>query len=310
MRRFAKFIGIMCTITVIVLSLGWAVGAVTIKIDLSHLNDFVKSSAGPAKKNTGRETAPVTTLDEAECAFANMDRKLWSYIVKKDRDSMGAMFSGLKVSDREYMLDLFDSFRKDAPSLTKSYTHIIAEADGCYYGEAIHYLATRQGNQSHESDRYYRYAIKKTNGSWKCVSVDADTESALADNLYSRFPEGFQEAYHANRNAFVFGNMYWMDDRGVYENAVASNCIYAWQNKDGSVDVGVSIANGESVIHKVTKCTVTLKDEKLGQVLKMTQSLNLHVLPGTREIYIMHINASKVRKGTWTTMSCSTDITY
>ena len=63
MKRFAKFIGIMCMITVIVLSLGWAVGAVTIKIDLSHLNDFVKSSAGPAKKNTGRETAPVTTLD-------------------------------------------------------------------------------------------------------------------------------------------------------------------------------------------------------------------------------------------------------
>ena len=311
-KKLGKFIGVVCTLIVIALFIGNITGAVTIIIDPSLINlESIKSSVVQSPKaNTTKTELPTDTIDEAERAFAQIDKQLWSSIVKKDQKSINQLISGLNKSDQQTALDLFSSFQKDAPSLTKTYTHIICEANGYYWGEAIHYLTTRNGSKTDESDISYRVSIHKKDGIWKIASSDSDTETALSEALYRNYPQELVDAAYANRNASFFGNFFWLNDRGVYEDVITSNCIYAWQNQDGSVDVGVCIANGEKTIHHITKCTVTLKDNKLGQILKATESLDLQVLPGTREIVTIHVKSSKVRKGTWTTMTSSTNIQY
>lgn len=324
MKAFSKFIGIVCTLIVIVFSVGWYLGAVEINIDLSHINlESSEHKAQQAKirsvkektnntvdKATSIKEDNTSTLEEAERAFADLDKKIWSCIKNRDQKAFESIFEDFDDANKQLVLDLYTDFEKDAPSLTKTYTHIVAEANGYYFAEAIHYLTTVNGNKQDESDRSYTFYIKKTNNKWKPIIPDEDTSTTLINNFYSTCPEGLQDAFNNNRNNMFFGNFYWLNSRGVYENVMTSNVVYAWQNKDGSVDVAVSIANGQNIIHKVTKCTVTLKDEKLGQILKVTEPINLQVLPGTREIYTFHVKPGKVRKGSWTTMTSSVDIKY
>ena len=310
MKSFGKLIGVVCTLIVIVLAVGWYLGAVEINIDLSRIKPESSSSeTQQATKSTVKEDS-TSTRDEAERAFADIDKKIWSSIQNHDQKTFESFFEDWDDADRPLALNIYAEFEKDAPSLTRTYTHILAESNGYYFAEALHYLTSSNGKQQHESDRSYTVYIQKTNGKWKLVTPDEDTLNALAKNIYSLCPEELKGAVNNNRNCMFFGNYYWMNSRGVFENVITSNVIYAWQNKDGSVDVAVSIANGENTIRRITKLTVTLKDEKLGQILKASESINLQVLPGTREIYTIHVKPGKVRKGTWTTMSFSTDIDY
>lgn len=325
MKSFGKFIGVVCTLTVIVFAVGWYLGAVEISIDLSRIQlESSNTKTQQAKVLTVKEKANkaeeekativkednTSTREEAERAFADLDKRIWTSVKNRDQKTFESIFENLDDADKQIMLGAYPDWEKEAPSLTKTYTHIMAEANGYYLAEAIHYLTSNNGKEHHESDRTYTIYIQKTNGKWILVSPDDDTRTVLTKKVHSLCPEEFQDAVNNNRNCMFFGNFYWLDSRGVFENVVTSNAIYAWQNKDGSVDVAVSIANGENTIHKVTKCTVTLKDEKLGQILKVTESISLQVLPGTREIYTFHVKPGKIRKGTWTTMTSSTHIDY
>lgn len=310
MKSFGKFIGVVCTLIVIVLAVGWYLGAVEINIDLSRIKlESSSSETQQVTKSTVKEDN-TSTRDEAERAFADIDKKIWSSIQNHDQKTFESFFEDWDDADKPLALNIYAEFEKDAPSLTRAYTHILAESNGYYYAEALHYLTSNNGKEHHESDRSYTVYIQKTNGKWKLVTPDEGTLNALAENIYSLCPEEFQDAVSNDRNCMFFGNFYWMNIRGVYENVVTSNVAYAWQNKDGSVDVAVSIANGENTIHKITKLIVTLKDEKLGQILKANESINLQILPGTREIYTIHVKPGKVRKGTWTATTTSTHIDY
>lgn len=325
MKSFRKFIGIVCTLTVIVFAVGWYLGAVEINIDLSRIKlESSNTKTQQAKMLTVKEKANkaeeekattvkednTSTRDEAERAFADLDKRIWTSLKNRDQKTFESFFEDLDDAEKQIMLRTYTDFEKEAPSLTRTYTHIIAEANGYYFAEAIHYLTTVNGNKNNESDRSYTIFIKKINGKWKIVTPDEDSHNTLINNFTSTCPEGLQDAVNNNRNCMFFGNFYWMNSRGVYENTVTSNIAYAWQNKDGSVDVAVSIANGQNTIHYIKKCTVAIKDEKLGQIFKVTESLNLQVLPGTREIYTFHVKPGKVRKGTWTNMTTSVDIKY
>ena len=102
----------------------------------------------------------------------------------------------------------------------------------------------------------------------------------------------------------------WTQPDGVYSGVFTAETAYMYQENGGDVIVVVKLANGTNAIQKMTSITVTMTDEKLGQLLKATEKAGVSVLPGTVEMYEIRVPASKVRKGTWGSIHSDVHIDY
>ncbi len=191
--------------------------------------------------------------------------------------------------------------------------YIIAEDENVCVAEAVHYLVTftNGGKDYSESNSSYWLYLRKTDGKWEVTPSYSDEEAeALNEALNRPYKAEAIEAVSSGRNAATFGNRMWTQQDGVEEDVYLANTTYMYQEANGDVVVIVSLANGTNAIKHVEEISVTITDDKLGQILKRTEKCSVSVLPGTVELYEIRVPASAVKKGVWGTMHSDVNTTY
>ena len=148
------------------------------------------------------------------------------------------------------------------------------------------------------------------NGKWEPSAFTEGETEALDKAISQNFTAEALEDGNNGLNFARFGNMMWTKHDGVEKGVYLANAAYMYQTAGGDVVLLVSLANGTDSIKNVTSITVTMKDDKLGKLFTVKESCSVRVLPGTRELYEIHVPASKVKKGTWTTIHTNVDTSY
>ena len=258
------------------------------------------SVSGKAETKTREETA--------QAGAERLDRIIWAGIRGGGTEETVSMLSGMGY-DAEWVIS---TLRNSATAMNKRHVHILAEIGDVCVAEAVHYLVTKtnNGKDFSESNSHYWLYLRKADGRWEPATFSDEETEALDAQMKQAFRPEAIEAAEAGRNAANFGNWMWTRNDGVEEGVYIAETAYMYQEENGDVVAVIKLANGEKVIRKVTSVSLTVTDEKLGQVLKATDSCSVSVLPGTVELYEMRIPASKVKKGTWTTMNAHVHTEY
>ena len=285
MKKFCAFI-----LVLVVLAVGYGLMNGYIKVEnveqLKGLS-FMTSTANAAPKS--QESA----LKGAE----RIDDQIWSGIRNGHTDTVRQILMGMGMEDTEGFIR---ERTNEARTMNSRYVHILCEAGDVCVAEAVHYLVTTSGSKWSESNSGYWLYLRKENGKWQPGTFTEKEVDALNEQYNKLFPSALLDAQYSGRNCCLIGNKMWTRRDGVESGCFLTNVAYVYQEEKGSVVIGVAMANGEKVIRNMKSLTVTVKDDKLGQVLKVKSRCTASVLPGTVEIYEIRVPASKVRKGTWT----------
>lgn len=273
---------------------------------------IINTKENPLTYTTGKaETATVreeSTLDAAK----RIDDQIWNGIRRGDTNSVISVLAGMGYSEEDAR-SFIASHTNEAAAMNKRHVHILAEAGDVCVAEAVHYLVTftNGGKDSNQSNSGYWLYMRKKDGKWETATSFSEEEVAALDEVYQQLfrPEAI-EAGNTNGNFAVFGNKMWTQPDGVYSGVFTAETAYMYQENGGDVIVVVKLANGTNAIQKMTSITVTMTDEKLGQLLKATEKADVSVLPGTVEMYEVRVPASKVRKGTWGSIHSDVHIDY
>lgn len=287
MKKFCAFI-----LVLVVLAVGYGFVSGHIKLD-----NVEKLKGFPVMTSTAK--AAPTIQESALKGAERIDDQIWSGIRNGDTGTVKQILTSMGCEDAE-------GFIKDntnaARTMHSRHVHILAEAGDVCLAEAVHYQVTANGSKKSESNSWYWLYLRRENGKWQPGTFSAEEQNALEGPYYKLLPSALLDACNSGRNGTFFGNKMWTQRDGVENDFFSTNVAYMYQEEKGSVVIGVAMANGENKIKNMKSLTVTIKDEKLGQVLKIKSRCTASVLPGTVEIYEIRVPASKVKKGTWTTM--------
>ena len=299
MKKFFVFV-----LVAIILAVGY--GVHTGYIRLTNVSGgYTPVAVSKAKASAAESVKQESALRGAE----RLDEEIWSGIRRGDNETAKALLMDMGY-DEEGALSFISEHANPAAAMNKRYVHILAEADDICVAEAVHYLVTVSGSHKDESDSGYWLYMRRENGKWK-PGTFSEEETAPLDEQYAKlFPSAWVDAANAGRNATLFGNKMWTKRDGVIDGFFQTNVVYMHQEENGETVIGVVLANGENIIRNMKSLTVTIKDDKLGQVLKHKEKCSASVLPGTAEIYELRVPASKVKKGTWTTMHADVHSDY
>lgn len=176
-------------------------------------------------------------------------------------------------------------------------------------------VLVREGNSALVSLNYYTVSGRhpKTNmksssmllllthvdGAW-LLEGDAEVGQTLETKLLERFPAGFLAARRRGANAAMFGayNCMFLEERAVFQGCSNAEIKFAWQEEDGSVVLGVWIANGTGNNLYYTQCNVTIEDQKLGKVVTLQNVEVGEIVPAlTSRLVMLKVPAGKVRTG-------------
>ena len=257
------------------------------------------------------ETVSVRTESALEAA-ERLDEQLWSSIRRDDTKTAPNILMGMGYPE-ETAQQFISEHKNAATAMNKRYVHILAESGDLCVAEAVHYLVTytNGGKDYSESNSSYWLYLRRTDGIWAVTPSYNDEEAEILNEMLSRpYKAEANEAAAAGRNVAGFGNRMWTRQDGVEEGVYLANTPYMYQEANGDVVVIVCLANGTGAIKNVKEITVTLTDDKLGQVFKKTEKCSVRVLPGTVELYEFRVPASKVKKGTWGTIHSDVDTKY
>ncbi len=145
---------------------------------------------------------------------------------------------------------------------------------------------------------------------WKVdYSQEAYNTIGSSDNMSSAYPDGWNSARQAGRNAAVFGPFYiGLDSSAVFEGTFHSELFYMWQNADGSADAVVWFGNGTNTAITVNEIFLTVTDSNLGTVVEVGGLGNYTINAGCGTLVDFHIDAESVQTGTQTWGSLSSSV--
>ena len=280
----------------------------------SNNTAFTASPAAvPARKAASAakaETVPVREESALEAA-ERIDSQIWSAM--RNGNTEAALAPLLKMGCDEAEERQWIEGHKDAALAMKNrHVHILAEAENLCVAEAVHYLVTwtNNGKDWNENNSWYWIYMKKANGKWEPAALSEEEYGLLNESYYKHFKAEAIEAADAGRNMTCFGNKMWIQADGVEDSVFLQNVAYMYQDPKGNTPVVIALANGTGSIKNLNRISVTVKDDKLGQVLKVSEKVSVSVLPGTVKLYEITVPAKKVRRGTWTSMHADVNTHY
>ena len=290
-----KFFAVVLTLAI--LAGGYLVLSGQVRLFENPIREMSRmvSTSGKAERSSREESA----LDGAK----RVDEQIWSGIRYGRTEEVVSILQGMGYT-REEAESFVSALRENAVAMNKRHVHIISESGDVCAAEAVHYLVTFTNGKKDwsESNCNYTLSLRKVDGKWEPTEL-SEEEAEVLDNIAAQAykPEAV-EAANAGRNMTRFGNLMWMQADGVEEGALITELAYMYQEENGDVVAVIKIANGEDIIRNMDSISLTVEDDNLGQVLKQKDRANARVLPGTVKLYEMRIPASKVKKGTWTSM--------
>ena len=174
--------------------------------------------------------------------------------------------------------------------------------EGTALGLAVYYNIVRDNVTNTEKVipvfRYFYY-IKED--SWKSVPDLMLTES-IRESIYDNYlPEGFMEAYRAQRNWCLYPESFWIGTGAVYQSAIKLETAALWQNEDGSLDVYVLCRNGTDRLGAEYNYWMMFRNDDEEEILKCWGYFDadqVTVEAGEVKGYLVHLEKDEVLTGT------------
>lgn len=312
-----KFLGITSTLAVLVmaafLALGWADIQVTVP---AWAENAFSSISQPRAAQTGTRTASSNTNgaaqqalseeDEALAAAKDIAKKMMNYLQTDNKKAYFDLVQSAGTIDKNHwMSSLLDfSFMKNAVSgANKVNVAMVCQYQDIYYSCIVYYRVIGAYTNDYDCNANISFLpIKKIDGKWRIYQPNDNETNGLISSVYNRFPKGFQDALKAKRNYFT-GDYMWIDPTIVYDGIFDATVAYMYQNKDKSVDIGISFKNGTNQIKSISWISIKATDERLGEVISLKKEINDAVIalsPGQTYVYNIHLNGNQLKKnGKW-----------
>lgn len=218
---------------------------------------------------------------------------------KKDKAAFNALFLNTdQATIGEYRA--YD-WSYSAPGRHERTAHTLVARQGQYaYVSLVFYsVSGRHPNTNMRSDSIGLPLVYE-GGRW-FIDSGAKAQEVLNPLMMARYPEGLVKAQDARRNATFFGggNFMYLDMGQVFQDCSNVELKLAWQNPDGSVTLGLWIANGTNKNINYGNAKISLKDKKLGTILNLTGvAVDEIVLAQSSRLVEITIPASQVKTGT------------
>lgn len=322
-----KFIGVFCTLLLILTLIAMAAGFVKIRF---HVPKDILKSATPSPTPAPRPTAtqaPAPPTEEALKKMEEMDGMLWGFITQNDREGFMVSMARLikdalkgdtqkfyddknsdvfsfdedQISDEQTAVEIgadqfFDIWRNLYATLklnqTKAYI-TYSDQETCD-GEVMHY------NKSNGENLVIPYHFVNVNGEW----FSFFSAGAKREERNMNLNEKYRAARAAGRNAMEIGSRLWTNTTNVIEGRKDYEISYLWENEDGSVDVAITMYNGTNKDTVFSKLNFKLSDRNLGAVVRVNREINIKVQAGTNNLFVIHLTNNKelLKKGRWTSL--------
>ena len=152
------------------------------------------------------------------------------------------------------------------------------------------------------------------NNEWKLVyNEEVIQGNKKVINNQELYHAGFVDAKLSGRNSVMFGSSYmYLDSSAVFKGFLETRVLFAWQQEDGSVCIGVFIANGtnENIAYK--SADITLTDQTYGEILNVSGNVNWIIRANTSAVQYIVIDAVDIKTGTqqWTSISGRIEVHY
>lgn len=246
---------------------------------------------------------PQDRSEEAKAAVLVLFEQLKDCARNNDFEQAKSLF---RNTPEDTMQAVFAIAKDYLEPLDKTIVQLVG-AEGDYYYMGINeYIVTGTHPNTRTNNRQLNLPLSYKDGLW-LIDQSEDAQAAFADKFF--IPEECEIAYRAGRNATAFSqsNYMWMDESLVYEGASYQELKFAWQNEDGSVNVGIWFANGtpNNIMYtKINELSITSKD--YGTVISVKDAdinLPLKAMSGILKVY--NISADQVKTGTKTWGSLS-----
>jgi len=177
---------------------------------------------------------------------------------------------------------------------------VLAEADGYYAVGNTFYIVAGTHPNTHMECGSYIWLVSEKDGEWKFDYSDGANEK-LSDKIVDLYPAGYAQAANEGKNTAFFGtaNYMYVDETKVYEGCSNSELKYMYQNDDGSIVLGIWLANGTNNNIYYSTGTLTVTDETLGTVIDLSDlNVDTSVKAMNSRVVELTIPASEVMTGT------------
>lgn len=218
-------------------------------------------------------------------------------------------------NDYEHFAELYrdtseETIKNEFAAATETVSHIgnydrqifqvLAEADGYYAVGNTFYIVAGTHPDTHMEWDSYIWMVSEKDGEWKFDYSDALNEN-LSDKIVDLYPKGCVQAENEGRNKAFFGvtNYMYVDEAKVYEGCSNNELKYMYQNDDGSVVLGIWLANGTNNNIYYSSGTLTLTDDTLGTVFDLSDlKVDTSVKAMSSRVIELTVPASEVITGT------------
>ena len=182
--------------------------------------------------------------------------------------------------------------------------------------DCVYYIVTGTHPNTQMHSEHFTCQFSFMDGAWK---LDYSQEAADALNAVSQeecglYPQGLLDAAEAGRSGVSFnGNYMYLERSAVYAGHSQCEVRFAWQEADGSVSVGLWLANGTEENLCYSAMDLRLTDESLGEILNIQgMLLDVPVPAGTGTLQIINIPADQVRTGSaaWGNVSSHVSVRF
>ena len=232
-------------------------------------------------------------------------------------------------NDYEHFAELYrdtseETIKNEFDAATETVNHIgnydrqifqvLAEVDGYYaVGNTFYIVAGTHPNTHMEWDSYI-WVVSEKDGEWKFDYSDEANEK-LSDKIVDLYPAGYAKATNEGKNTAFFGtaNYMYVDETKVYEGCNNNELKYMYQNDDGSVVLGIWLANGTNNNIYYSSGTLTVTDETLGTVIDLSDlNVDTSVKAMNSRVVELTIPASEVMTGTqgWGSLDSNFGVDY
>jgi len=137
--------------------------------------------------------------------------------------------------------------------------------------------------------------LRQEDGIWK-IDLDPDVIDEFGRLLYEKgFPEGYvpymDVAYMVDHNNYMY-----LDPDSVYDDALACQVRFIWQDTNGTGDLFISaqFTNGTNTTTTFRELAIRINDKKLANVLDCPLEGEVTAAPGTNELITWEIDANLI----------------
>ena len=213
--------------------------------------------------------------------FAELYRNTPEETIKEEFDGAQKMLEETEFCDRQIF-------------------QVVAKANGYYAVGNTFYVVYGALPKSYMEYSSYIWIFSEKNGEWKFDYSDAANE-IIANKMAELYPERYVQATNEGRNTAFFAdtNYMYLDESNVYEGCSNSELKYMYQNDDGSVVLGIWLANGSNNNIYYSSGTLTVTDDTLGTVIDLSDlNVDTSVEAMSSRVVELTVPASEIMTGT------------